>query len=450
MAFCQESDTPRALGDHFECYFEHLHLKKGYKSTSIWSLFSRLNHCYKERFGGKLQVAYPGITNKLKGFSDIEAKEREALAPKADKLPAPPKDPADTIVPKSKQVYEKSWVEFLQHCDLDDNVIVKTDKTILEKHFLSYFEDLHVKRGNKASTIWSVFSRLNYCYQLRFGEKLQVDYPHLSKALKKYNIGYTKKVVNVFTDSQMFEFILRNHGEPQTFWLLRKAFAAIGFSGGLRVRDLRSLRLGCLRDSEEGVWITYQPCRPGSLPESFLVHANLANPPGCHANAVRAYVGALNRCLPDLNADSDLFKTCVKTGFSMQPMGVNYLYKVPQAIAAQLGLPNPTTYTGVAFIQKYGGKDPSTFDDYMQEMENEQIPPITSSPSFDPLQISSTSAFYASPGETRPLLTTTSKRSKLNRFILPLPPPPPLPPQSIDPLQLPSTSTFEVKQEPLL
>ena len=37
----------------------------------------------------------------------------------------------------------------------------------------------------KASTLWNTFSKINSTYQSRFGNKLQKDYPQLTKYIKR-------------------------------------------------------------------------------------------------------------------------------------------------------------------------------------------------------------------------------------------------------------------------
>jgi integrase len=193
---------------------------------------------------------------------------------------------------------------------------------------------------------------LNHCYQLEFGEKLQDLHPRVKLQLKQYNAGYVRKVAKTFTNFEINDFLAMTLPGPSSFWLLRKAAATLAFSGGLRIAELKSLKFKNLTDSLEGIWVLYTPAKQrGEVKTSkFLVPANPENPATCYASHVRAYMNAIDKSLGKVDANSDLFKSCLKGGgFSTVSMGINLLYKIPELVATQLNLEGPKEYTGHSF-----------------------------------------------------------------------------------------------------
>ena len=66
---------------------------------------------------------------------------------------------------KSKDVYDKAWKDFKNHCHISG----KPE----EAHFMGYLDYLHGEKQLKSSTLRSLFSKLSHCYQVEFGQKLQ-------------------------------------------------------------------------------------------------------------------------------------------------------------------------------------------------------------------------------------------------------------------------------------
>ncbi len=246
---------------------------------------------------------------------------------------------------KSKEAYDKAWKDFKNHCQ----ILGKPE----EAHFMGYFDYLHWEKQLKSSTLWSLFFKLNHSYQVEFGQKLQKAHPCLTLQLKQYNAGYEYEVAQTFTQFEIEAFLVMSHDGHAGFWLLEKA-AATAYSGGLRIAELRSLKLRDLKDTSDGIWVEYIPSQQhGEVKKSrFLVSRNFENPAKCFTSHVTAYIDTLKSCLKKLDMNSDLFKTCTKGGgFSKIFIGINYLCKIPMEIATALKLGNPASYAGHSFCR---------------------------------------------------------------------------------------------------
>ena len=201
----------------------------------------------------------------------LETKMMEALdigSVTLDEMDANSSDlrPVDEIIGDLKPNKSKkaAWNEFKTHCKVTDEPG--------EYHFTGYFDYLHRGKNLKSSTLWSTFSKLNYCFQMQFGKKLQDAYPRLIIQLKRYNQGYTRKVANTFTQEQIDNFLVKTIDGPEGLWLLRKAVAAIAFCGGLRVAELNQLQMKDISESENGLWVEYTLYKSDGETEMVVNH----------------------------------------------------------------------------------------------------------------------------------------------------------------------------------
>lgn len=65
MDFCNQETPTEEL---YMTYFDHLRHQKKYKSTTLWSIYSKLNSHHQASTGRKLQQDYPRITMQLKNY----------------------------------------------------------------------------------------------------------------------------------------------------------------------------------------------------------------------------------------------------------------------------------------------------------------------------------------------------------------------------------------------
>lgn len=197
-----------------------------------------------------------------------------------------------------------------------------------------------------------MYSRLNNCHQRKFGSKLQ-KWPRLSNQLKSYEAGYVRTTAKIFSRQEIYQALQLNLTTP--YWILRKCAITLAYSGGLRCIELKSIKYGNVTQDDEGIWVKYvQAKQRGEQKDNrFLVPFERNNPQLCLASRVVTYLRGLEQSHPNLKADEDLFKQCLKDGFGKHSMGKNVLAQVGKEVATQLGLDVPEKYTGHCFRRSY-------------------------------------------------------------------------------------------------
>lgn len=258
-------------------------------------------------------------------------------------------DISDLLLPnKSKVRYKKAWKEFYQFIKMEDMMgLYKPSLLDFQNYFIGQKE-----KGISPSTLWSTFSKLNACYQASFGSKLQSDMPSLILLLKRFNEGYQRKVAAAFSAEEIWLFLSKSHEGPTAYWLLRKAYTALMFCGGIRTEDAKNLTFGDIELIPEGYKVSHTPCKQRGevVNKQFIVPLNTINPSACFGSHLKCYMDYAQVCLGDkLTKNTRLFLTCMKNGrLSSVPMGKNYLYAIPKDVAKSIGL-DQTPYTGHSF-----------------------------------------------------------------------------------------------------
>jgi len=237
---------------------------------------------------------------------------------------------------KSEKAYNSLWESFLTFSSVSDATKLE------EKEFIRYFH--HLKSlGLKASSLWTKYSMLNNVYQRNTGQKLQ-RFPRLTMQLKSYQRGYVRKVAKVFTLQEFQTFIKMDLGTP--YWIIRKAFAAIAWSGGLRCHELHRLKIENLHWSSEGCRISFTHSKQlaEEKENTILVPYNMDERSMCLASKIKTYLEALGDLATD--ASQPLFHGCPKNAFVKSPMGINVLRNIGKDVASLLRLPDANSYTG--------------------------------------------------------------------------------------------------------
>ncbi len=163
--------------------------------------------------------------------------------------------------------------------------------------------------------------------------------------LKAYQRGYTRKTAKTFCLYQLQAFMRADL--PSPFWIVRKAFAAIAWSGGLRCDELHRLKIGSLALTEDGYEVTFTHAKQlGEVKvNKFLVPFNREDLSISFATKVKNYLEALGKLTED--KDSNLFKGCMKgSHFVKNPMGKNTLHDIGKDVARELGFSDWEAYTG--------------------------------------------------------------------------------------------------------
>jgi len=234
----------------------------------------------------------------------------------------------------STKRYDYHWKQFCNFCKLSEG---KPN----EEDFLQYFDFLKNERQYASSTLWSIYSMLNYKLQLLFGEKIQ-QYPRITLLLKSFEAGYVRKTANTFSKEQILEFLKEAPNDDEFVYM--KAAVVIAWCGGLRCADLVEIVVSdCEFDETTGMWITYKVSKQKGERKS-----NTFNVPLELCEFLERHDNALHRS----NASNGrIFKTFRKNKngtwyYKNQPMGKHTLAKVCTKMAEFLKLENPKSYTG--------------------------------------------------------------------------------------------------------
>ncbi|CAB4045662.1 hypothetical protein DAPPUDRAFT_123885 [Paramuricea clavata] len=251
---------------------------------------------------------------------------------------------------KSKSAYDKAWESFLVFCDsnLTPGTEWDDENQPKEDNFIKYFYHLRTEKEFKASSLWTTYSRLNNCFQRRYGKKLQ-QWPRITLLLKQYEHNYERKVAKIFSPEEINRAIQLHYSTPD--WILRKCAVVLAYCGGMRCIELKSLTYDAISRDEEGVWVAYRAGKQkGEVKKNkFLVPYNKTEPSMCFATRVIQYMDLLTKSLPDIKDTDELFHTCTKSGYGKAVMGRNYIHQIGQKVAEELHLENPKTYTGHCF-----------------------------------------------------------------------------------------------------
>ncbi len=258
---------------------------------------------------------------------------------------------------KSGKAYDRVWQDLL------DFTRISSPKELKEAHFMRFF--FHLKKtGLKASSLWTKYSMLNNVYKRETGHKLQ-DFPRLTLQLKSYNQGYVRKAAKTFSLLEFQAFMRMELDGP--FWLVRKAFAAIAWCGGMRCDELHRLCIQDLQECPEGIKVNFTHSKQWAEAKenTILVPFNKSDPSICLASKVKVYLDALGPLADDKTGK--LFKGTMKgKRFVKNPMGHNLLHNIGKDVARILSLDNPDTYTGHCWRRssatQIAGQGASTLD----------------------------------------------------------------------------------------
>ena len=179
-------------------------------------------------------------------------------------------------------------------------------------------------------------------FQLRYGKKLQ-QWPRIALSMKPYESGYIRKKASIFSKEQVEEALQFDNNS--TKWKLRKAVLAVGYIGGLRSCELKSIKMGDVRKEKDGVWIQYFQAKKRGEEQTNELHVpfNHALPRLCYASRVLHYMDCLP---PTLTPEDFFFRRPLANRFSdVEGLGVNAIANMNKDIAKELNL-NPKGFAG--------------------------------------------------------------------------------------------------------
>lgn len=232
---------------------------------------------------------------------------------------------------KSKQRYEDRWKQF--------RVYTGSQDMPTEYDFIQYFDYLKRVEAKSYSTLWTIYSMLNYKHQALYGKKLQM-YPRITVLLKSYESGYNRKAAQAFTSVEIESFLTTAPNEGE--YLHIKVAVAIGYSGGLRLTDLVNLQWSDLEcKAITGYWVNYKVSKQKqevwnrfNIPQNYSVYIDN------YFNVLKSFSVS----------DGRVFKCMRKNKlglyyYTVQPMGEHSIAQFTKKIAVFLKLEKPDLYT---------------------------------------------------------------------------------------------------------
>lgn len=317
----------------------------------------------------------------------------------------------EVLPAKSRGRYEKQYDHFVTWCKQEG---VKTYK---EEVFLAYFS--HLSKFLKSNTLWSRYSMVKSLVKIK--QNLDISQFHkLTSFLKQKNVGFRAQKAQVFTKEDISRFMLA----PDEVYLMIKVSTIFALAGALRRAELVNITLDDIQDKGNLIVVKISDSKNHSS-RSFVLCEEINN--GNFLKLYRKYAGLR----PPTTPHRRFFINYKKGKCSIQCVGVNTFGKMPTEIAAYLRLPNPERYTGHSFrrssatfladsgeaitnIKRLGGwKSTTIAEGYLEDSETQKknisnkilsnrndlqpLLPPSFSPSCDlqPMSLPSTSSFQS-------------------------------------------------------
>jgi integrase len=276
---------------------------------------------------------------------------------------------SDSYPSKSKVVYLKAFKSFERY--LKDNNQWKANTVPTDLQVMNYFHYLRHDLKWAPTTLWSTYARINAVLKRVYGVSLK-SFTRVSDILKSYDSGHVVKQAGIFTPQQIEDFVT----DPELsskYWLVRKAVCLIGYYGGFRNVELKSLKFeNCELDSM-GYWFHFARSKQRGRVEQTSICIPRRQPdwiPVCSnstrvgldfdpASLIDLYLAEVES---DLNCSRDELKgdffraTHGPKGqkFTQLTLGKNTISKVGVQVATELCLPRPEIYTGHCWRRSCG------------------------------------------------------------------------------------------------
>ena len=270
---------------------------------------------------------------------------------------------------KSKIVYIKAFKLFEKFLKGRNQWVPNTCPTDLQ--ILNYFYHLRHDLKWAPTTLWSTYARINAVMKRLYGVSLN-SFTRVGDVLKSYESGHVVKKAGVFTPQQIEDFV-SDLALSSKYWLVRKAVCLIGYYGGFRNIELKSLKFeNCELDSM-GYWFLFERskqrgrlestsiCIPRRQPDWIPVisdtsRAGLDFDPASLIDLYLAEVQADLLCSRE-ELTGDFFRaTHGQKGqkFTKLTLGKNTIGRVGVQVATELCLPRPEIYTGHCWRRSCG------------------------------------------------------------------------------------------------
>ena len=160
---------------------------------------------------------------------------------------------SDSYPAKSRVVYLKAFKLFERFLKAKNHW--EPDVCPNDLQVLNYFHHLRHDLKWAPTTLWSTFARINTVMKRLYGVSMN-SFTRVADVLKSYECGYKVKRAGIFTPQQIEDFV----SDPELsskYWLVRKAVCLIGYYGGFRNVELKSLKFENCECDEMGYWFQF-------------------------------------------------------------------------------------------------------------------------------------------------------------------------------------------------
>ena len=270
---------------------------------------------------------------------------------------------------KSKVVYLKAFKLFERFLKSKNQWKPNTVPSDLQ--VLNYFHFLRNDLKYAPTTLWSTYARINAVMKRVYGVSLN-SYSRVSDILKSYDSGHVVKQAGIFTPQQIEDFI----SDPQLsskYWLVRKVVCLVGYYGGFRNVELKSLKFENCELDCMGYWFRFARAKQRGRVEETTVCIPRRQPDWIPvvsdssrmgldfdpASLIDLYLAEIERDLQCTREElkGDFFRaTHGMKGqkFTQLPLGKNTIGRVGVQVATELCLPRPEIYTGHCWRRSCG------------------------------------------------------------------------------------------------
>ena len=266
----------------------------------------------------------------------------------------------DSYPLKSKVVYLKAYKLFERYLKSKNQWVVNTAPTDL--HVLNYFHHLRHDLKWAPTTLWSTYARINAVMKRVFGVSLN-SYTRVGDILKSYDSGHVVKQAGIFTPQQIEDFV----SDPQLsskYWLVRKVVCLVGYYGGFRNVELKSLKFENCELDAMGYWFSFPRCKQRGRVEQTTICIPRRQPDWIPVTSDSARMGLdfdpaslIDLYLAEVQSDLQCSQDELKGDFFRAPhgpkgqkftqltLGKNTIGRVGVQVATELCLPRPEIYT---------------------------------------------------------------------------------------------------------
>jgi hypothetical protein len=270
---------------------------------------------------------------------------------------------------KSKVVYLKAFKAFEKY--LKSKNQWKPNSVPTDLQLMNYFHFLRHDLKFAPTTLWSTYARINAVMKRVHGVSLN-SYTRLGDVLKSYDSGHVVKQAGIFTPQQIEDFI----SDPQLsskYWLVRKVVCLIGYYGGFRNVELKSLKFENCEQDSMGFWFTFPRAKQRGRVEETTVCIPRRQPDWVPVVSDSSRMGLdfdpaslLDLYLAEIESDLQCSREELKGDFfrathgmkgqkfTQLPLGKNTIGRVGVQVATELCLPRPEIYTGHCWRRSCG------------------------------------------------------------------------------------------------